>query len=218
MLLDICTRMPRTVEHMSEPSQSNLYPVFEQMIPRADRERRFGQRGCVVWLYGLSGSGKSTIANTLEHALFEDGYVTQLLDGDNIRTGLNRDLGFSEADRTENIRRIAEVAKLFAQSGIIVFASFITPLVSMREQAIKIIGKDDFMETYVHCSYEQCAERDPKGLYAKVAAGEVASFTGKDAEFQLPEKPDLWLDTEHQTVEQSVKTLHDAVLKRICLS
>ena len=203
---------------MSDSSHSHLYPVFERMIPREDRERRLGQHGCVVWLYGLSGSGKSTIANTLEHALFDAGYGTQLLDGDNIRMGLNSDLGFSEGDRAENIRRIAEVAKLFAQSGIVVFASFITPSVSMRQQAREIIGTEDFMETYVHCSYEQCAKRDPKGLYAKVAAGEVASFTGKDAEFEAPEKPDLWLDTEQQTVEQSVKTLHDVVLKRIRFS
>lgn len=198
-------------------SSSHIYPVFDQMVQRADKEQRLGQRGLVVWLYGLSGSGKSTLANTLEHKLFAEGKFTQVLDGDNIRTGLNRDLGFSDADRLENIRRIAEVAKLYAHTGIITLCSFITPHAILRQQARTCIGDADFLEVYVRCSYDRCAERDPKGLYAKVKQGEVKAFTGKDSAFEEPESPDLTLDTETQTIETSLNILYNAVAKRILL-
>jgi adenylylsulfate kinase len=166
------------------------------MLPRAEKEARLGQRGLVAWLYGLSGSGKSTLALGLERQLFAEGRAVQVLDGDNIRSGLNRDLGFSEADRRENIRRIAEVAKLFAHSGLIVLASFITPREELRALARDLIGPADFLGIYVKASFATCAARDPKGLYAKAQAGQVPQFTGRDQEFEEPAAPDLLLDTE----------------------
>lgn len=198
---------------MSNPE--HIYPVFDRMVPRAEKEQRLRQRGLVVWLYGLSGSGKSTIACTLEHRLYAEGFFTQLLDGDNVRSGLNSDLGFSEDARRENIRRIAEVAGLYAQSGIVTLTSFITPMRSLRDLARERIGAEDFFEVYVRCSYEKCAERDPKGLYAKVARGEVKSFTGKDSGFEEPQSPELMLDTETASVEDSVQRLYEAILPRI---
>lgn len=193
-------------------AHEHLYPVFDKMVPRAERERRLGQRGGVAWLYGLSGSGKSTIAQTLEHRLFAEGRFAQVLDGDNVRVGLNRDLGFSDEDRRENIRRVAEVARLYAQSGVIVLACFITPLRELRALAKEIVGEEDFIEVYVKCGFERCAERDPKGLYAKVKQGEVAAFTGKDSPFEEPEEAaGLVLDTETLSVEGAVEQLHEVL-------
>jgi len=146
-------------------------------------------------MYGLSGSGKSTIAAALERSLHEDGRFVVILDGDNFRHGLNSDLGFSDSDRKENVRRVAEVAKMFASQGVIVVVSVITPMRSLREQAQLIIG-DQFIEIFIKASYETCAQRDPKGLYAKVAAGEIKKFTGKDSSFEEPNSPDLTIDTE----------------------
>lgn len=198
-------------------ASEHIYPVFDQMIPRAEKEKRLSQRGLVVWLYGLSGSGKSTLANTVERRLFERGRFTQVLDGDNIRTGLNADLGFSDADRAENIRRIAEVAKLYAHTGIVTLCSFITPHEALRASARSIVGDADLLEVYIKCSFETCAQRDPKGLYAKVKQGEVKSFTGKDSAFEEPAHADLILDTEAQTVEASVLALQTAIEARIQL-
>jgi len=184
------------------------------MLGRADKERLLAQRSVVVWFYGLSGSGKSTIANAVERALHAQGRMTQILDGDNIRTGLNNNLGFSDADRAENIRRIAEVAKLFLNAGVITLTSFITPRRDLRQLARSIVGPEDFIEVYVRASYETCASRDPKGLYAKAAAGNVAHFTGKDSAFEEPAPDDptvLVLDTEALSLDQSVAT----VLERI---
>lgn len=174
----------------------NLYPVFDRMLPRAAKEELLGQSGAVIWMYGLSGSGKSTLANRLERELHAAGRLVKVLDGDNVRTGLNRNLGFSDEDRLENIRRVAEVAKLFADCGVVVIASFITPNNELRRLARGIIGDDDLLEVYVRASYETCAERDPKGLYAKVKAGEVKQFTGRDSGFEEPDRPDLVIDTE----------------------
>lgn len=174
----------------------HLYPVFDRMLPRASKEELLGQSGAVIWMYGLSGSGKSTLANRLERELHAAGRLVKVLDGDNVRTGLNRNLGFSDEDRLENIRRVAEVAKLFADCGIVVIASFITPNNELRRLARGIIGDDDLLEVYVRASYETCAERDPKGLYAKVKAGEVKQFTGRDSGFVEPDRPDLVVDTE----------------------
>ncbi len=198
-------------------NSAHIYPVFDRMVPRVQRETRLGQRGLVVWLYGLSGSGKSTIAYTLEHRLFAEGRFAQVLDGDNIRTGLNRDLGFSDADRLENIRRIAEVAKLYAHSGVITLCSFITPHAVLRTLAREIIGETDFLEVYVKCSYAQCAARDPKGLYAKVQRGEVKAFTGKDSAFEEPTNAEFILDTESSTIEASVENLHQIIRKKFVL-
>lgn len=159
--------------------------------------------GKVVWLFGLSGSGKSTIADKLEELLRVETSSVYRLDGDLLRTGLNSDLGFSEQDRMENIRRTAEVAKLFADAGFIVIASLITPLQSMRELAGKIIGMDKFMSIYVKTSLEVCEKRDPKGLYKKARNGEISSFTGIDSPFEVPAGADLVIDTEKYDVEKS---------------
>lgn len=193
---------------------ADLYPTFDRLVPRAEKEKLLGQRGRVVWLFGLSGSGKSTIAAALDRRLHAAGRLTAVLDGDNIRTGLNSNLGFSDADRVENIRRIAEVAKLFAQAGVITLASFITPRQGLRDQARDIVGAADFFSVYVHASYETCAARDPKGLYAKVAAGQVKQFTGKDSGFEVPPagQVDLILDTEQKTLDDCVLELERRIL------
>ncbi|MFT5467442.1 MAG: adenylylsulfate kinase [Verrucomicrobiales bacterium] len=196
-------------------SQEHIHPVFDRMLGRGPKEQMLKQRGLVVWLYGLSGSGKSTLAIALEQKLHEKGVFTQVLDGDNIRSGLNKNLGFSDEDRKENIRRIAEVAKLFANAGVVTLASFITPMTELREQAREIVGADDFIEVYVRASFETCAERDPKGLYAKAAAGEVKQFTGKDSGFEEPETPDLLIDTEGASIDDSLQQLLAAVEPRI---
>ncbi|MEO0794881.1 MAG: adenylyl-sulfate kinase [Verrucomicrobiota bacterium] len=193
----------------------NIYHVFDRMLPRADRESALKQRSHVFWLFGLSGSGKSTLALALERELFNRGHFAQVLDGDNIRSGLNRDLGFSDEDRLENIRRIAEVAKLFAQAGVVTITSFICPKEELRAMAKEIVGDDDFSDVYVKASYESCQERDPKGLYKKVQAGQVKQFTGKDSGFEEPASPALIIDTETETIAESVERLLAYVLPRI---
>lgn len=185
----------------------NLYPVFGQMLPREAREQRLGQRSKVLWLTGLSGSGKSTIALQVEQTLFEQGYFAQVLDGDNIRSGINANLGFSVEDRHENIRRIAEVAKLYLHSGIIVITSFISPTIESRELARRIIGEGDFLEIFVHAPLEICEQRDVKGLYAKARRGELKEFTGIDSPYEPPPHPALEIRTAEQSVEQSVKRI-----------
>jgi len=202
---------------MSNCNPEHIYPQFDQMLLRSERELKLGQHSHVFWFYGLSGSGKSTLGIALEKKLFAAGYFCQLLDGDNIRTGLNKDMGFTPEDRLENIRRIAEVAKLFAQAGVITIASFITPLHELRAMAREIVGKEDFTDVYIRASFETCAERDPKGLYAKVKAGEVKHFTGKDSGFEEPEHPDLLIDTEQGTIEKSLEQLFQFVLEKIQL-
>lgn len=164
----------------------NLHSTTDKLVPRAAKEKRLGQRGRVVWLYGLSGSGKSSLAIALEHKLHAEGRHTIVLDGDNVRAGLNRGLGFSVEDRMENIRRAAEVARLIAHAGTIAICSFITPTRAMRTLAREIIGAADFVEVYVDCTLEDCAQRDVKGLYAKAKAGEIKNFTGLDSRFEPP--------------------------------
>ncbi|CAM3150833.1 adenylyl-sulfate kinase [Rariglobus hedericola] len=203
---------------MAASTPDNLYPIFDRVLGRADKEAKLKQRGRVIWLYGLSGSGKSTLAISLERQLHAEGRVTHLLDGDNVRVGLNRDLGFTDADRAENIRRIAEVAKLFVQAGVVVIAAFITPLRAHRQLARSIVGADDFLEVYVAASFETCAVRDPKGLYAKARAGGVQQFTGKDSSFEPASAEDvdaLVIDTEAGPAEASLAQLHAAVVPRI---
>ena len=195
-------------------SPNNIHTEFHRMLNRDAKEAKLGQRGHVFWLYGLSGSGKSTLANALERRLAEYDIVTKILDGDNIRSGLNKDLGFSDEDRRENIRRIAEVARLFLDAGIVVLTSFITPKREFREAAADIVGKDDLTPVYVQASFETCAARDVKGLYAKAAAGQVAQFTGRDSSFETPEKDDRdWIiSTESQIEELSVNELLERIL------
>src|SRR5271163_1919702 len=148
-----------------------IYPIYTQMVSREEREKKMRQRAKVVWLFGLSGSGKSTLTTALEHRLFADGFVTTLLDGDNLRDGLNRGLGFTDADREENIRRAAEVSKLFVQAGVVCLNSFITPRESLRQMARAIIGSENLFEVYIECSFETCMKRDVKGLYKQAGEG-----------------------------------------------
>ncbi len=192
-----------------------IYPIYTQMISRAEREKKLNQRAKVIWLSGLSGSGKSTLTTALENRLFLDGFVTTLLDGDNLRDGLNKGLGFTDTDREENIRRVAEVSKLFLQSGLICLNSFITPKEALRDRAREIIGAENLIEVYVECSFETCQKRDVKGLYRKVQAGLVTNFTGKESSFEPPARPHLVLNTETTPLEESLETLHKFVLERI---
>jgi len=194
---------------------SQIYPIYTQMLTRAEREKKLRQRAKVVWFYGLSGSGKSTLATALENRLFAEGFVTAHLDGDNLRDGLNRGLGFSDADREENIRRVAEVSKLFVQSGIICLNSFITPRESLRQLAREIVGKENLLEIYVECSFAACRQRDVKGLYKRAQEGLVPHFTGKESAFELPARPDLILNTEDTPLEDSLETLSSFVLGQI---
>ncbi len=195
----------------------NITPIFERMLKREDKECLLKQRSVMVWFTGLSGSGKSTIAIALERELHNRGLLCRILDGDNIRTGINNNLGFSTEDRNENIRRIAEVGKLFIDTGIITIAAFISPDNEMREMAACIIGKDDFLEVYISTPIEECERRDVKGLYAKARKGEIKEFTGISAPFEEPANPDLSLDTSMLSVEESVKMLLDMILPRVLL-
>lgn len=192
----------------------NIHPEFSRQLAREDKEKLLGQKGAVVWLYGMSGSGKSTIANAAEKVLHQQGRLTTILDGDNLRTGLNQHLGFSDDDRRENIRRVAHVAKIFAQQGILTLVSVITPRQELRDLARDIIGSD-YYEVFVKASYDLCEKRDVKGLYAKAATGEIENFTGKDSQFEEPTRPDLIIDTEGQEVADSVTTLLEAVHSKI---
>ena len=176
-------------------------------INRADREQILGQKGATVWLTGLSGSGKSTVAVAVEAELVKRGKLAYVLDGDNVRMGLNKNLGFSPADRTENIRRIGEVSKLFTDCGVLVFTSFISPYRADREQVRALFPAGDFVEVHVAADVATCEGRDPKGLYKKARAGQIPEFTGISAPYEAPEKPELLLDTGAQTLEESVKTL-----------
>ena len=188
----------------------NIHTQFHRFVSPEEKAELLGQRGTVLWMYGLSGSGKSTIAAALERKLHDEGRFVVILDGDNFRHGLNSDLGFSDDDRRENVRRVSEVAKMFGQQGVITIVSVITPKRDLREQARRIIGDDAFHEIFIKASYETCAARDPKGLYAKVAAGEIKQFTGKDSGFEEPEAPDLLLDTEKYSAQDLAAQLKAA--------
>jgi len=176
-------------------------------IGRRERQTLLKQRGATIWLTGLSGSGKSTLAVTAEAALVERGHLAYVLDGDNVRHGLNRNLGFSPDDRTENIRRIGEVARLFTETGVIVFTSFISPYRADRDAARALFDGGDFIEVHLDASVETCESRDPKGLYKKARAGEIPEFTGVSAPYEPPENPELVLDTSSLSVEQSVSRI-----------
>lgn len=185
------------------------------MLGREDKEALLGQRGVMVWFTGLSGSGKSTIAIALERELHKRGLLCRILDGDNIRSGINNNLGFSPEDRVENIRRIAEVGKLFVDTGVITIAAFISPNNELREMVSAIIGKADFLEVYVSTPLAECERRDVKGLYAKARKGEIKEFTGVSAPFEAPERPDLSLDTSVLSVEQSVSRLLELIVPKV---
>ena len=201
-----------------EKKATNIYPIFDRMMSRDDKEQLLNQRGMMLWFTGLSGSGKSTVAIALERELHSRGLLCRILDGDNIRSGINNNLGFSAEDRVENIRRIAEVGHLFVDTGIITIAAFISPNNQLREMAAEIIGKDDFVEVFVSTPLEECEKRDVKGLYAKARRGEIKNFTGISAPFEAPEHPDITLDTSKLPVEESVKILLDYVLPKAVLT
>ena len=195
----------------------NIFPHFDQMISREFRENKLGQRSKVIWLTGLSGSGKSTIGLALEKRLFQENFVAQLLDGDNIRSGINKNLGFSEEDRKENIRRIAEIAKLYLSSGIITINSFISPTAETRKIAKEIVGDADFLEIYINAPMATCESRDVKGLYKKARAGEIQGFTGVNQVYEEPENPALELRTDLLGVDEAVDKLFIFLKKHIIL-
>ena len=195
------------IEHKLSRDDNLTY--HEMDITSELREQALGQRACTLWFTGLSGSGKSTLANAVEKRLHALGRHTMLLDGDNVRLGLNRNLGFTEADRIENIRRIAEVAKLMNDAGLIVLTSFISPFAQDRRRAAEIIGRDSFVEVYVSTPLEECERRDVKGLYAKARAGELVNFTGISSPYEEPEHPDIQVDTCVEPLEQSAGRIVD---------
>lgn len=191
---------------MPEQKSSNI-KWHHGKITKEDRVNLIKQRGAVIWLTGLSGSGKSTIAVELEHALVENGQQAYILDGDNVRHGLNKNLGFSPEDRAENIRRIGEVAKLFANANILTITAFISPYREDRDNARKLLEKGEFIEVYVKCSLEVCEQRDTKGLYKKAREGEVKEFTGISAPYEGPLDPELTIDTSKMSVEESTRAI-----------
>lgn len=197
------------------PRPAHIHPVFDRLLQRADKEALLGQHGLCIWMTGLSGSGKSTIAAELERRLHAEGIHTMVLDGDNVRTGINSNLGFSEADRTENIRRIAEVAKLFVGNGTVTICCFVSPTLAIREQARTIIGDADFLEVFIDTPVEECERRDVKGLYAKARAGEVKDFTGISAPFEPPAAADITIRTVGHDAAESANELMDHILPRV---
>lgn len=196
-------------------ANSNIHPIFHQLLQRSDKEKLLGQNAICIWMTGLSGSGKSTIAQGLERKLYEAGFLVKILDGDNVRTGINKNLSFSNNDRIENIRRIAEVNKLFLDTGIITINSFVSPTKDIRDLAKEIIGEQDFYEVFINASFEECAKRDVKGLYQKALNGEIKNFTGLDAPFEAPTEAALEIKTAEQTIEQSIETMYKFFISKI---
>ena len=196
-------------------NQKNIFPIFDQIVGRKEKEQLLNQTAKVIWMTGLSGSGKSTIAIALEKELAQKGFLTQVLDGDNIRTGINNNLGFSDADRTENIRRIAEVSKLFVNCGIITINCFVSPTNAIRNAAKEIIGGEDFLEVFIDTPLEVCEQRDVKGLYKKARAGEIKDFTGINAPFEAPKNAAIIVKTANKTVEESVNIILEKILPLI---
>lgn len=198
---------------MSE--ENHIYPIFDRMLGRKDKEDLLHQHSVMIWFTGLSGSGKSTLAIALERELQNRGLLCRILDGDNIRSGINNNLGFTAEDRVENIRRIAEIGKLFVDTGVITIAAFISPNNELREMASNIIGKENFVEVYISTPIEECEKRDVKGLYAKARRGEIKDFTGISAPFEAPEDAALSIDTSKHSVKESVDMLLDLILPKV---
>jgi len=194
----------------------NIHPVFDQILGRKEKEEMLGQRAVALWFTGLSGSGKTTIARHVEQQLAQKGLLTQVLDGDNIRTGINNNLGFSEEDRIENIRRIAEVTKLFVHCGVVALNCFISPTREIRETARRIVSPADFIEVFIDTPLEICEERDVKGLYKKARAGQIKNFTGIDSPFEAPESPEIHIKTHGRSIDECVAEVIDAVMPRVC--
>lgn len=200
----------KTKQHMK-----NIHTTFDQIMGRDDKEKLLNQRSAVIWFTGLSGAGKTTVAQHLEKELYKQGYLTQILDGDNIRSGINNNLGFTEEDRLENIRRIAEVSKLLINSGVITLNSFISPTEEIRQMAKDIIGEENFIEVFVNTPIEICEQRDVKGLYKKAREGKIKNFTGIDSPFDPPSHPDVELHTESHSIDESVQACLNVVLPKI---
>ena len=196
-------------------SSENIFPVFDKIISKEKKEKILNQKGKVFWLTGLSGSGKTTIALQLEKELFKLGFLVQILDGDNIRAGINNNLSFSEADRAENIRRISEVSKLFLNCGVITINCFVSPTKKMRQNAKKIIGKENYYEIFINADLETCEKRDVKELYKKARSGEIKNFTGIDAEYEKPNNPNLEVDTKQLSLDQSIEIILKNILSQI---
>ncbi|MDZ7606742.1 MAG: adenylyl-sulfate kinase [Cyclobacteriaceae bacterium] len=192
----------------------HIFPIFDSILTADEKQQLLKQRSLVIWLIGLSGSGKSTMARGLENALYQKGFITQLLDGDNLRSGINSNLGFSDEDRTENIRRAAEVASLFANCGIVTICSLITPTEKARDMAKQIIG-EKYFEVFVSCPLEVCESRDVKGLYKKAREGQIKNFTGIDAPFEVPKHAALTIETDQNPIEFCHEQLLTAVLTKI---
>ncbi len=190
----------------------NIYPVFNWILLRNSKEKLLKQSAKVIWMCGLSGAGKSTMAAGLEKELFKLGYLTQIIDGDNVRSGLNSNLGFSDEDRKENLRRIAELSKLFLNCGVITINSFISPSKESRDLARSIIGKDDYIEAYINAPLETCEQRDVKGLYKRARQGLIKDFTGIDSPFTPPENPDVEINTDMLSIDEGVQKLLNHVL------
>ena len=190
---------------------NNIHPIFDRLLQRSDREQRLNQNSKVLWLTGLSGSGKSTIAQALERKLHNEGFFAQVLDGDNIRSGINNNLGFTIEDRQENIRRIAEIAKLYLHSGIITLNSFISPTKEIRDFARNTVGANDFIEIYINAPLEVCETRDVKGLYKKARSGAIKGFTGIDSPYEAPPNPAIEIKTAELTVEQAVDKIYNYI-------
>ena len=196
----------------------NIHPIFERIVSRKEKEKFLNQKARVFWLTGLSGSGKSTIAEKVERRLFNDGLLVQVIDGDNIRSGINNNLGFTLEDRSENIRRIAEVSKLFLNCGVICINSFVSPTREIRKKAQDIIGDEDFFEVYISTPIEVCEKRDVKGLYKKARNGLIKGFTGIDSPYEAPQNPSLIIETEKNKVEDSVLVLYKFIKEKIIVS
>ena len=208
-------KYPQINNIMKIINENNIHPVFDQIMTREDKEQLLRQRSKVIWFTGLSGAGKTTLAKELEKRLHQNGYLTQVLDGDNIRTGINNNLGFSEEDRRENIRRISEVSKLLIHSGVITINSFISPTSEIRHMAMDIIGKENFIEIHVHAPLEVCEQRDVKGLYKKAREGKIKNFTGIDAPFEEPKNADIRVDTSKLSVVESIEKIVEVILPKI---
>lgn len=192
-----------------------IYPLFDQLVQKKEKEKLLNQVSHVFWFTGLSGSGKTTLAKAVEKKLFNQNFLVQVLDGDNIRAGINNNLGFSSKDRLENIRRIAEISKLFLNSGIITINCFISPSIESRELAKKIIGKEYFHEIYINASYNECEKRDVKGLYKKAKDGKIKNFTGLDLAYEKPTNPHLIVNTEILDIETSTEIILEYILSKI---
>jgi len=197
--------------------KGNIFTVFDELIQREEKEKQLKQRARVIWFTGFSGSGKTTVAKGLERALMTQGFLTKLLDGDNVRAGINNNLGFSESDRKENIRRIAEVSKLFLDGGVIVIACFVSPTNELREIAKEIIGEDDFILVHINTSLEECERRDVKGLYKKARSGEIKDFTGISAPFDDPLNAQITISTEGRSIQDTVTEILGSIKEYILL-